>query len=461
MTYDPSLPGLAEVLTPENVEYTLKKMLSHWSAVTQRRTDAQRSKRIELISKLHADQVVGRFLLRLYGIDSGNPDEPVLRSQGDVYPVYTRPEWLVRRSVDDVLHRPLLNERFQYANDAGFQSLLEQYLKELLAAKRVAYDADTYRALEVRDDPQGYKLVCSRGRYFGFLGTCGILSDELIDRLIEHGVGADDVLSDFVRGAGHAARFNKVAAGLSARALFAPNVAGVLDLRRRDCKVGLNVMTVIDTDGGPKCMLHRRSKFTAEYPNLHHVIPAGTFQPDGRGELSDDELTKAFSLRYKVLSELWEECFESQDAAGQDHVLYGRIDLAARCVGGEVDKRPIDEVMKMLSNDEAYLFVTGFGIDLLTASPEMSLLLVIKDKQFAKRYEPHWRLNWEFPGFDKLNRVRPKCLYALSDVEAIQQMMRPGHAVPDGAMAIAQGYRTLSQLVEEGLIDFKVPRWEA
>jgi hypothetical protein len=161
-----------------------------------------------------------------------------------------------------------------------------------------------------------------------------------------------------------------------------------------------------------------------------------------------------------VLSELWEECFESKDSTNQDHVLYGRIDLATRCVGGDVNKRPIDELMKMMSNDEAYLFVTGFGIDLLTASPEISLLLVIKDKQFARRYEPHWRLNWEFREFDELKPVKPKCFYPLSDVEVIHKMMMPGHAVPDGAMAIAQGYRTLLQLVEEGLVDFKVPLWE-
>jgi hypothetical protein len=456
----PSMPEFSDFLTPQNAEYAFSKLGEKLSAINQRRTDAQRAKRFEMISTLHSDQVVGRFLMRYYGIDYNDPDATLLHSRGNVYPVYTRPEWLIRRSVDDVLHRPLLNESFQYTNVDGFQGLLELYTNELLKTKRVAYDGDTYRVLEVRDHPQGYKLVCSRGRYFGFLGTCGIISDELIDSLIDHRIDAEDVSHDFILGAGRAARFKKVASSLSARSLFAPNLTGLLDFRRRDCKVGLNVMTVIDADGGPLCMLNRRSSNTAEYPNLHHVIPAGTFQPDGRGKLSDDQLTKAFSLRYKVLSELWEECFESKDSTNQDHVLYGRIDLATRCVGGDVNKRPIDELMKMMSNDEAYLFVTGFGIDLLTASPEISLLLVIKDKQFARRYEPHWRLNWEFREFDELKPVKPKCFYPLSDVEVIHKMMMPGHAVPDGAMAIAQGYRTLLQLVEEGLVDFKVPRWE-
>ncbi len=460
MGYEPSFPELTDVLTPENAKFAFKELLTGWTSHKQKRSDIQRVDRFARIAKLQTDDVVGRFLLRLYGIDPENAQEPVLRVRNRAYALYTLPEWQVRRHVDDVLHRPLLVESYRYADDDGFRKVRERYLNELQAAKRVAFDADTFRVLEVTTDAQGYKIVCSRGRYFGFLGTCGVLSDELMDQLIENNAAVEDVRADFIRGDGRAARFKKVVAGLSARAIFAPNLNGLLDLRRRDCKIGLNVMTVVDTDDGPLCMLHRRSKLTAEYPDMHHVIPAGTFQPDTRGKLSDDQLGKAFTLRYKVLSELWEECFEAKDSTSQDHVKYGRIDLAARFVGGDPALRPIDELMKMLSNDEAYLLVTGFGIDMLVASAELSLLLVVKDKHFAKRYEPHWRLNWEFPGFDGAKPLRPECFYALSDVERIQDMMRPGNAIPAGAMAVTLGYRALSAMADERLIDFKVPEWK-
>ncbi len=112
----------------------------------------------------------------------------------------------------------------------------------------------------------------------------------------------------------------------------------------------------------------------------------------------------------------------------------------------------------MLEENKAFMYTTGIGIDLLAAKPELSTILVIDDVSFASKYNAYWKYNWEFGNDDNINNSGVHCI-RLEDTVRIRELIKPGEAIPAGAMSVSQGFKALFKLEREGRLHFKVPTW--
>jgi hypothetical protein len=374
---------------PEYIEYAAKRALEAIASWRSKWDQSKREKYNLACSRLHKNRVVTGFLLRYYDVAPSAVDAPIFRIGSNVYHLYVEPGWTRKTNIDEALAFPLERNEYSLPTADPREKVMHRYMDSLKQAGRIAWDAQTFRLMQILTTENGFKLQCAPGRYSSYLGTCEIMSDELLRCLHDSG---EDIPQAFEPSADSRdiRQFKMVSDRLYNRMLHAHDREQLLRFQERDCKIGINVFLVLNTKDGPICLMYRRGKDVAEYPEINHVMPAGTFQHDSRRDLSYNQYSRAYSLKYKVLSELWEECFEGQNYTEQRKLLYeGVIDLEDCQIPGKPELFPIRDVMVLLAKNRAFVYATGLGIDMLAAKPELTVLLVIDDPSFATKYRDY------------------------------------------------------------------------
>ncbi|MDQ3774880.1 MAG: hypothetical protein M3461_11215 [Pseudomonadota bacterium] len=454
----PDVGPLAELLQipPEYYEYAVKQSIGTWRA---RKKDKERLEREHLkgtVARLHKTGVIAAFLYKYYDLDPAE-SATLFKLAGWTYPIYVEPNWVGRLEDDRVLERPLERDEYRIEEEDSFNKAKAEYLDYLKTMERVRYDGQTFRLIEILSNDSGFRLRCGPGSYFNYLATCESLADELVLQLHQNKVEDKRAFSDHAHVKQNVQLFENIKKSLPNRSLFAPTLDKLGRVAGRDSKIGLNIFFALRTADVPVCFLYHRGKNVAEYPDINHVMPAGTFQHDGRASLAYDQYDKAYSVKYKVLSEFWEECFEGKDFQAQRKMLYGgRIDFDEAKIPNQ-NLCPIVDLLGLLEKRKAFIYVTGLGLDLLSAKPELTIALIINDESFAKKYHDHWKFNWEFQGFGTENQNAGIHICSLNDTKSIRALLKPGMVIPAGAMAVALGFRLIRQLKAEGQLEWDVP----
>jgi TIR domain-containing protein len=167
------------------------------------------------------------------------------------------------------------------------------------------YDGILYRFLGA--DSDGRFRFC-RGSYFDFLNTCEFLSFEIAKAVLDHAF-AREILEQ-----AETDRYEDVASFLAQRnseIIPVRTDADPLDFASRCTAFGTCALVIIKrTNKPPQMVLNLRSEELSETPDLLHVIPAGTFQPN----MNDDRFHETeFSLIENLVREFAEELLDAED----------------------------------------------------------------------------------------------------------------------------------------------------
>jgi hypothetical protein len=450
---------LADLLQipPEYYEFAVKQSTGAWRGWKLAKERRKLENLKAYVTRLHKTGVIAAFLYKYYDLDPAESAN-LFKLEGWTYPIYVEANWVGMFEDDEVLAPPLERGEYRIEENDFFDKAKAEYLDYLKSMERVRYDGQTFRLIQILSNDSGFKLRCGPGSYFNYLATCESLTDELVLQLYQHKVQDKKMFSDYSHLRQNRRLFEKIKENLPNRRLFAPTLDQLLRVAVRDSKIGLNIFFALHTADGPVCFLYHRGKNVAEYPDINHVMPAGTFQHDGRANLAYDQYVKAYSVKYKVLSEFWEECFEGKDLHAQRKMLYGgRIDFDNAKIPN-TKLRPIVDLMGLLEKGKAFIYVTGLGLDLLSAKPELTIALIINDESFAKKYHDHWKFNWEFQGFhNKENPLEGIYICSLNDTKSIRTLLKPGMVIPAGAMAVVHGFRLIRHLKAKGQLEWAVP----
>lgn len=461
MSISPNNP--LDGIPPGYWEYLFRRgggeLLGAVHSLKESRQKAKTKNYVENVTRLHEKGLVSWFLYKYYGLDP-NSDKNIYKIENKPYHLYIKPEWLLAfMNPSDVLKYPLENapdnppsqEWLNYKN---------KYIERLHEIGRKVYDAQTFRLINVEQHHDRFELHCGLGAYYDFLATCEILSDELLIELSKRKLENLLILTEPNVDIQQKRLIDDISKNLIARNQFAPDIESVLNYTARDLKIGLDIFLVMNTNKNRAvCALYHRAKDIGEYPDLNHVMPAGTFQHDATRDLPYEQAMDAYYIQYKVLSELWEECFEGADYKSQRKMICeARIDLEGAQIE-DTDLFPIKDMMGLLGKKDAFLYVTGFGIDLFSAKPDLSLLLVVNNPSFWEKYKDNFKFNWEFPGHEKGDSSKEvKFFYLYDEIDEIRKYIRPGYVIPIGAMAVDRGISALQMLQTRRQVNFNVPK---
>jgi hypothetical protein len=228
-------------------------------------------------------------------------DGPLLRREGETYPVWVFPVRLGEgaetggqlRNPDSVLE-PLGSAK------RGEQSepiRSEDYRKTLIRAGRLNPRVNRKTlVMDTMATDGRLRIACRMGRYFDGLDTCDAFEWELL-RNAKHLNSSD------------AASFGEFDGRLPLRRRLHESVQDPLrNGSRRSAVLGISVLIAYRENGDYYLMLRRRSSTrVAAHPRGIHVIPSFMFQP------ATDELHVEYSVVHNIYREYLEELFDRPD----------------------------------------------------------------------------------------------------------------------------------------------------
>lgn len=152
-----------------------------------------------------------------------------------------------------------------------------------------------------------------------------------------------------------------------------------------DQSLGGSCLCIYNTDEGYEYLLGQKSSLANAFNELH-VLPSFMFQPISKNRL---KYAKELSVKSKVFQELAEEVFQYDEieSDGHDKFLQKKIN----------SKPEIARLRTLLSEGKAEFHLTGLWLDMYRLRPEITSVLVIKDKSwFEEFFSPRTKVgNWE------------------------------------------------------------------
>lgn len=158
-----------------------------------------------------------------------------------------------------------------------------------------------------------------------------------------------------------------------------------LNLRDNGNAVGISAITIVSNSSSKKFILHQRGTRTLEAPGTIHVVPAGTFQPHGKGNANH---SRDFSLTRSISREFLEELLGITEANEPDPN------------GNDILDHKDARMFRNLINDGKIHFrYMGMGIDIVTLKPEILVCILISDGNddlsFRNNFEGHgFMVDW-------------------------------------------------------------------
>jgi hypothetical protein len=205
------------------------------------------------------------------------------------------------------------------------------------------FDGTIYRPIEVdvtADRDQELSITFSEGRYFDYIDSSEVLAYE---------------------------------ASLSPKNLgVRKGLVDPFDLTNRVASLGILTLTLVRSENGISCLMHKRSGKYVVGDNLYHVVPAGEFTPS---DVSLEAQDRDFDIWKNILREYAEELAGHEDAQGGGGT---RIDYA-----GAEPYRALQDARR-----DGRLKLTCFGIalDPLTLKPELLTVALFEDDAFNEAF---------------------------------------------------------------------------
>jgi len=228
-------------------------------------------------------------------------------------------------------------------------------------------DDVSYRlmGIDTSQGPNAPILTFARSSYFNYYNTCEAIAFELADWRVG----------------------NMQSASPPPERLPARGAPGdVWNLERRNAVAGLNALFILHGLPGLNTvfLVHEREQRgeaqLAEAQNTLHVVPAGTFQPDGyKGGLERD-----FSMSRSIVRELAEELLGQKEVEEQTRM--GRDFL---------NEPAVTPYRDALRDGGVKIFYLGTAFDPVTIKPEVMLVVVADAKALEVACCSQFERNWE------------------------------------------------------------------
>jgi len=240
------------------------------------------------------------------------------------------------------------------------------------------YDGFIYRILDIQKN----QMQFCPGRYFSFLNTCECLSYEISEAMVTN-KHYYNILTKSDK-----PDLEKIVSFLLENENLIPlrSQADPFDYPSRVTAFGTCTLVVIKrTKKSPQLILNKRSPKMGETPDLLHIIPAGTFQPNA----PDDRFHEhEFSFTENIIREFVEELLEDH-LIRQQHApnVYNVNDMY-----GEKGKAFRKEIIKSQNCELVYL---GLVIDPINLKPEIHTVLMLHECHLLRACGPELVTSWE------------------------------------------------------------------
>lgn len=197
-----------------------------------------------------------------------------------------------------------------------------------------------------------------------------------------------------------------------------------------DQSIGGSCLCIYNTDDGYEYLLGQKSSLANAFNELH-VLPSFMFQPVSLNRL---RFAEELSVKSKVFQELAEEVFKYDELEPDGH---------DRFIQKKINSKPeIVRLRRLLDEGRAKFHITGLWLDMYRLRPEITSVLVIKDKSwFEEFFTPKTKVgNWEILKFGVLN-------YA-TDSHSYEGLLSgaAGRLCAPGAAALVTGMRLFKNL---------------
>lgn len=353
-----------------------------------------------------------------------NKSYPLLRCAGQSFPVSVFEDSILPIHIDNI--------------PSDFLDLDENWLPELVTRNRTFYylmradkvreNRDTFIMKSIQTHPK-LTIFCGVSKYFTSLQTAYSLEWEIltaVSRIEKTGKPLSGKLS----------RLMPLRSALR-NLVTDPVING----DGRANSLAISVLTAYETGNGIRLMLRRRGKRSiAVNRGQLHVLPAGMFQAPYR------RYRVEFSIRHNMLWEYYEEFFNKDDPQKRDQEptwFYGEPEVS--------------ELIQMMSEGIADVYLTGVAVDLLSLRTEILLLMIIKDKSWYNRHStgcdgtPRFKFCDEFGSVSEFQLpVKPVINIEFdSDIEKAftDHNIKLGDITPPGVASLYMGIKALNKIL--------------
>lgn len=324
-------------------------------------------------------------------------DYPILLSDRWVWPRVNSLEF----EFDDTVTQTTFSEdalvsaisRMSWVSDGNTVNSLEE-------AEEYVWNGDVYTPTDVSGDTISvgqsdfYSVLCSREPLIRELNTALFDADIPSDADI-----ADDILLAPIQ--------------LSYRDEFAETLWDIMALTRNEpLPIGGTYPIVLKTEDSYEMLFSRRSTEVASWPEYVTITPAGYFAPDG--------IDNRLGVLNQFYSEYCEELFNQEE---------GTVD-------GQTGR--VRQAEQMFADGDAEFSVTGFGVEAVGLSFEVSGVFIVHNEAKAAEMKDSFDLNYEVDAVE--------CV-SLEEVDRFAELLHPEQVTPPSALAIVNAVRYLSEEV--------------
>lgn len=141
-----------------------------------------------------------------------------------------------------------------------------------------------------------------------------------------------------------------------------------------DQSIGGACLCIYDTDHGYEYILGQKQAHANGFNELH-VLPSFMFQPITKNRI---KYAKELSVQLKVMQELAEEVFNHDEIESDGHDRF----LQEKILGLPENER----IVQMLKTGDAEFHHTGLWLDMYRLRPEVTSVLIIKDKSWFEEF---------------------------------------------------------------------------
>lgn len=160
--------------------------------------------------------------------------------------------------------------------------------------------------------------------------------------------------------------------------------------RHYHASVGCSVLTVIpNSDGDYKYLIKNNSKKKGSSVSDKHVIPSFMMQPVSRVAIEQE---KELDFEINILREFGEELLDVSEL--ENMATYDALKLFID------DDKILNNLQNGIKNGDVVLMPTGLCLDIFRLRPEVTFLLIIKDKDVYARLKTNWEAEGSFDPLD-------------------------------------------------------------
>lgn len=320
-------------------------------------------------------ETITSLISRYYGLEDAGSGikrySSIIEQKERPTTIYTKPCWLSLNRPPDKIPMELLSRNDDNFTPKSYPSMIIDYAQKVydrLNRMDVKFWQESlYRLVEIGEGEK-LNLKFSKSNFLDYKFTSGLCSEELTDALINSKGKVDNVSIEKT-------------SDLEVRKILLPSLRSLTDFKSRICSSGMG-MVLAFARGGPNndfvIPMQIRSAQVSDARGKFAVIPKGYHQP-----CVDDAME--INIHWTGLREVFEEIFKGEEAERDIEVF--KHDWYC-------DNFAFMEYFRDHVGAFNYEMI-ACGIDAITGSFEMTLLLVVRDTWYWKKYGSSMEKMWE------------------------------------------------------------------